>query len=442
MRNDPLVAIIGRPNVGKSTLFNRFIGGRVAIVDDTPGVTRDRLIRKISLRGRPILISDTGGLVPDEASPGIIEKKVREQTIEAVRDATVLIVVVDGRVGITSGDLAAVDVARKSGKPVVLAVNKVDTVRHEALADQFFSLGLGDPVAVSAEHDLGVDELRDALLSRLPDAGEDETLAPGIPAIAVVGRPNVGKSTLVNTILKEERLVTSEIPGTTRDAVDVLVKRADGDYLFIDTAGIRRKAKLSDSLEFYSVRRAMDSINRSTVTIIVVDGIEGLTVQDRKLVEVAFEQGKGIVLAVNKWDTAGEGTDRQKVKKEMTLDLGDLGWVPIVFISGLKGTGIDGLFAAVSMVQENLMRRVPPREVAAVLAEASAKHPLPGGHRINFGTQKDGIPPAFLVFVPNAKEVAEHYRRYLETAFRRRFTLDGCPVTILFRNKGRGQKGQ
>jgi GTP-binding protein len=437
---DPLVAIIGRPNVGKSTLFNRFIGGRVAIVDDTPGVTRDRLIRKVMIRGRAVRISDTGGLVPDEASPGIIERKVREQTVEAVRDASALILVVDGRVGITSGDLAAVEVARRSGKPVVLAVNKVDTVRHEVLADDFYSLGLGEPVPVSAEHDLGLDELRDALLTLLPEPGEAQAIPPGIPAIAVVGRPNVGKSTLVNTILEEERLVTSEIPGTTRDAVDVLVKRSDGDYLFIDTAGIRRKARVSEPLEFYSVRRAMDSIDRSTVTIVVVDGVEGLTVQDRKLAELASERGKGIVLAVNKWDVAGEGKDRQKVLAQMTEDLADLRWIPIVFMSGLKGTGIDGLFSMVATVQENLTRRIPPREVAAVLAEASAKHPLDGGHRINFGTQKSGLPPAFLVFVPQPKEVPEHYKHYLETAFRRRFSLEGCPVKLFFRGKGRGQK--
>jgi GTP-binding protein len=431
----PVVAVVGRPNVGKSTFFNRVLGQRLAIVDDRPGVTRDRNFARADWAGRHFFIVDTGGVI--EASDEPMDRLVREQALMAIDEADVLVLVVDGKAGVHPLDEKLADLLRKTHKPVVLAVNKMDNLPRDPAYHEFWSLGLGDPWPVSSASGKGSGDLLDRIVEALPPAAE-HTDDPHIVRVAVVGKPNVGKSSFVNRIFGEERMVVSEVAGTTRDPVDTPLTYEGHTLVFVDTAGLRRQARIKDSLEYYSSLRTERVVRGADVCLVLVDATEGVTVQDLRVMEQAWDAGAGIVVVVNKWDLVekDEGTAGTFVKSASER-APFLKWVPFLFTSALTGQRVRKALELVLEVQGQRHRRIETHEVNEALRAMVAHQPPPhaGGRpvKLRYATQVAVAPPTFVVFGNLPKEVPDHYIRYMQNGFRDRWGFHGTPLRILLR---------
>ena len=434
----PIVAIVGRPNVGKSTLFNKLIGQRLSIVDDTPGVTRDRIYGDCEWLNRHFLLIDTGGIEPQ--SDDIILKQMRRQAQLAIDSADVIVLVTDIRTGVVATDADVAAMLQKSGKPIILCVNKCDTVGEMPLEFyEFYNLGLGDPIAVSSVHGHGTGDLLDAVLEYLPEdtdeAGEDETIK-----VAVIGKPNVGKSSLINAISGEERAIVSNIAGTTRDATDTFISNEHGDFMFIDTAGLRRKSKVEDQIEKYSVIRAKMAVERASVCVIKIDAVEGFTEQDSKVAGIAHEMGKACIIAVNKWDALEkDGKTMDNYRKKLMNDFSFMSYAPIIFISAKTGQRLDRLFELIRFVDEQNSMRISTGKLNDVLAAATTRvqPPTDKGKRLKiyYMTQASTRPPTFVCFV-NDKELFHYsYQRYLDNQIREVFGLEGTPTRFVIRER-------
>ncbi len=435
----PLVAIVGRPNVGKSMLFNRLVGQRLSIVEDTPGVTRDRLYAECEWCGRKFDMVDTGGIEPTTDSEILLF--MREQAQIAIDAATVIILVTDLRTGVTAADKDVANMLLRSKKPVVLAVNKADSTGATDLGVyEFYSLGLGDPIPVSAVHGHGTGDLLDACLQHFPDAeeeGEEEDLI----RVAIIGKPNVGKSSLVNHILGEKRVIVSDVAGTTRDAVDTVYENELGRYMFIDTAGIRRKSKVDERVEKFSVMRAQLAIERADVCLILIDARDGVTDQDTKIAGLAHEAGKASIVVVNKWDLVEKETGTmEKMRKDIMRDLSFMSYAPILFISALTGQRTDRLFELINFVNDQSSMRITTGMLNNVLADAQARvqPPTDKGRRLKiyYMTQTGVKPPCFVIFCNSRELFHFSYQRYIENQIRSVFGLEGTPVRIVIRQKG------
>ncbi len=436
----PLVAIVGRPNVGKSTLFNRILGHRSAIVDDVPGVTRDRNYADASFRGRPFRLVDTGGLDPS-AKEGMLSL-IRHQTQLAIAEADVLVCVMDGRTGLTAPDEAVVTLLRGIHKPVVYVVNKIDTPKSDPLIIDFYRLGLDPLFAVSAEHGIGVDDVLEAIHPHLPEAPGEGALSD-VPRIAVVGRPNVGKSTLVNALLGQERMVVSDIPGTTRDAIDSLATFDGRPYLFTDTAGIRRRGRIERGVEGYSIARSLRALGRSDVAVLLFDGVEGITEQDTKIAGLILRQGRACILLVNKWDLREhEAGARQAYESDLQRRFSFLHWAPIVYASALRPSSLQALFPLIDRTMAAFSNRIPTGPLNQFFQALMDTHPLPVRKgkiskttRAGFLTQVATKPPVFALFVGQPQSITASYLKFIENRMREQFPLSGVPIRILVRKK-------
>ncbi|MDF2838618.1 MAG: GTP-binding protein EngA [Evtepia sp.] len=435
----PLVAIVGRPNVGKSMLFNRLVGQRLSIVEDTPGVTRDRLYAECEWGGRTFDLVDTGGIEPD--SDNEILHFMRRQAEIAIENATVIVFVCDVKTGMTASDQEVSNMLLRSRKPVILAVNKVDqSGRENPDIYEFYNLGLGDPIGVSAVHGHGTGDLLDACLSYFPQEEETEE-EDDVVKVAVIGKPNVGKSSLVNRILGEERVIVSNVAGTTRDAVDSYFENEKGKFLFIDTAGMRRKSKVEERIEKFSVLRATMAIERSDVCLIMIDATEGVTEQDTKVAGMAHEAGKACIIVVNKWDLV-EKDDKtmDHMREEVRRDLAYMTYAPIVFISALTGQRVTRMFELIQYVWEQASLRITTGMLNSLLADATARVQPPSdkGRRLKvyYMTQTGIRPPHFVCFCNDAKLFHFSYQRYLENQIRNTFGLEGTPIRMTIRQKG------
>ncbi len=434
----PVVAIVGRPNTGKSTLFNKLVGKRLSIVDDTPGVTRDRIFGDCEWLNRHFLLVDTGGIEPK--TDDVILLQMRRQAQLAIDSAQVIILVTDVRAGVVASDADVAAMLQKSGKPIILCVNKCDTVGDLPLEFyEFYNLGLGDPIAVSAVHGHGTGDLLDAVLEHLPDAPEEEDEESTV-TVAVIGKPNVGKSSLVNAIAGEERVIVSDIAGTTRDATDTLIQNEFGDFLFIDTAGMRRKSRVDDQLEKYSILRAKMAVERAHVCVIMIDAVEGFTEQDSKVAGIAHEQGKACIIAVNKWDAVEkDGKTMAAYRKKLMNDFSFMSYAPIIFISAKTGQRLDRLFELIKFVDEQNAMRISTGKLNDVLAAATARvqPPTDKGRRLKiyYMTQASTRPPTFVCFVNSADLFHYSYQRYIENQIREVFGLEGTPVRFVIRER-------
>ena len=435
----PLVAIVGRPNVGKSMLFNRLVGRRLSIVEDTPGVTRDRLYAECEWCGRKFDMVDTGGIEPTTDSEILLY--MREQAQIAINSATVIVLVTDIRTGVTAADKDVANMLLRSRKPVVLAVNKADSTGAEDPAIyEFYSLGLGDPIAVSAVHGHGTGDLLDECLKYFPPAEEEDEEDDCIK-VAVIGKPNVGKSSLINRILGEKRLIVSDIAGTTRDAVDTMFENEQGRYMFIDTAGIRRKSKVDEKIEKFSVMRSQLAVERADVCIIMIDARDGVTEQDTKIAGLAHESGKACIVAVNKWDLVDKETGTmEKMRKDIMRDLSFMSYAPIIFISAATGQRTEKLFELINFVNDQSNMRISTGMLNNVLADAQARvqPPTDKGRRLKiyYMTQTGIKPPNFVIFCNSRELFHFSYQRYLENQLRTVFGLEGTPIRIVIRQKG------
>ncbi len=435
----PVVAIVGRPNVGKSTLFNKLIGQRLSIVKDTPGVTRDRIFAECEWCGRRFMLADTGGIEPH--SDDVILSQMRRQAQLAIEQADVIVLVTDLRSGVTANDADVAIMLQKSGKPVVLCVNKCDTPGGlPADFYEFYNLGLGDPIPVSSVHGHGTGDLLDAVLEHLPPEQPEEETAEAI-RVAVIGKPNAGKSSLINKIAGEERAIVSNIAGTTRDAIDTPIHNQYGDFVFIDTAGLRRRSRVDDAIEKYSVLRAEMAVERADVCVILIDGVEGFTEQDSKVAGIAHERGKACIIAVNKWD-AVEKDDKtmDKMRKELMEDFSFMAYAPFIFLSAKTGQRLERLFELIKYVHEQNAMRISTGMLNDVLAMATARvqPPTDKGRRLRiyYMTQPSTKPPTFVFFVNRADLFHFSYQRYLENQIRETFGLEGTPVRFIIREKG------
>ena len=435
----PLVAIVGRPNVGKSMLFNRLVGQRLSIVEDTPGVTRDRLYAECEWCGRKFDIVDTGGIEPMTDSEILLF--MREQAQIAINAADVIVLVTDIRTGVTAADKDVANMLLRSRKPVVLAVNKADSTGAEDPARyEFYSLGLGDPIAVSAIHGHGTGDLLDECVRYFPEA-EEEDEEPDYVKVAVIGKPNVGKSSLINRILGEKRLIVSNVAGTTRDAVDTLFENETGKFMFIDTAGIRRKSKVDERIEKFSVMRAQLAIERADVCLIMIDARDGVTEQDTKIAGLAHEAGKASIIVVNKWDLVDKETGTmEKMRKDIMRDLSFMSYAPIVFISAMTGQRTDRLFELINFANDQSHMRITTGMLNNVLADAQARvqPPTDKGRRLKiyYMTQTGICPPNFVIFCNSRELFHFSYQRYIENQIRAVFGLEGTPIRIVIRQKG------
>ena len=435
----PLVAIVGRPNVGKSMLFNRLVGQRLSIVEDTPGVTRDRLYAECEWCGRKFDMVDTGGIEPSTDSEILLF--MREQAQIAIDAATVIILVTDLRTGVTAADKDVANMLLRSKKPVVLAVNKADsTGATDVGVYEFYSLGLGDPIPVSAVHGHGTGDLLDECLKYFPESDEEEEEEDRIK-VAIIGKPNVGKSSLTNHILGQNRVIVSDVAGTTRDAVDSGFENEFGKYLFIDTAGIRRKSKVDERVEKFSVMRAQLAIERADVCLILIDARDGVTDQDTKIAGLAHEAGKASIIVVNKWDLVEKETGTmEKMRKDVMRDLSFMSYAPVLFISALTGQRTDRIFELINFVNDQSNMRITTGMLNNVLADAQARvqPPTDKGRRLKiyYMTQTGIKPPNFVIFCNSRELFHFSYQRYIENQIRAVFGLEGTPIRLVIRQKG------
>ena len=436
----PLVAVVGRPNVGKSTLFNKLIGQRLSIVEDTPGVTRDRIYSKCEWLGHEFMLVDTGGIEPD--SQDVILSQMRRQAELAIEKADVIILVTDLKCGVTATDEDVAAMLRKSGKPVILCVNKCDNV-GEPPADfyEFYNLGLGEPIAVSSVHGHGTGDLLDEVLKELPENTEED-YGEDVVKVAVIGKPNVGKSSIINRLCGEDRVIVSDIAGTTRDATDSYVETEQGKFVFIDTAGIRKKSKVLENIERYSVLRSYMAVDRADVAVIVIDASVGFTEQDSKVAGYAHEKGKACVVAVNKWDAIEKDTHTMdEFKKKLEVDFSFMSYVPFVFISAKNGTRMDKLLEKINYTAQQNAVRIPTGRLNDVLAYATARVQPPSdkGRRLKiyYMTQASTKPPTFVAFVNRAELFHFSYQRYLENQFRKSFGFEGTPLRFVLRERSK-----
>ena len=434
----PIVAVVGRPNVGKSTLFNKLVGKRLSIVEDTPGVTRDRIYSKCEWRNREFMIVDTGGIEP--ASDDVILAQMRRQAQVAIEKADVIVFLTDMRCGVTADDYEVASMLQKSGKPVILAVNKCDGIGEPPPEFyEFYNLGMGDPFPVSALHGHGSGDLLDEIFKYFPKEDTPEYDEEYIK-VAVIGKPNVGKSSLINRIAGEERAIVSDIAGTTRDATDTIIENEDGKYVFIDTAGIRRKSKITEKIEHYSVLRAYMAVDRAEVCVIVIDALVGFTDQDSKVAGYAHEQGKACIVAVNKWDAVDKSTGTME---EYTNDLKEkfsfMSYVPFIFISAKTGQRVDKLFELINSVNSQNCMRITTGMLNDVLSYATTRVQPPSdkGRRLKiyYMTQASVSPPTFVAFVNRADLFHFSYQRYIENQIRQTFGLTGTPVRFVIRER-------
>ena len=435
----PTVAIIGKPNVGKSTFFNYIVGSRISIVEDTPGVTRDRVYAETNWRGRNFTVVDTAGIEPE--SDDTIISQMREQAKIAIDIADVILFLTDVKQGVTAADQEIAIMLKKSKKPVVLVCNKADNMsRDRNEIYEFYNLGMGEPYPVSAANALGIGDVLDALYENFPEKSDDED-DDGRIKVAVIGKPNVGKSSLINKILGENRTIVSNIAGTTRDAIDTEYENEYGKYVLIDTAGIRRKSKVSESIEKFSIMRTLLAIERADVCLMMIDANEGVTDQDAKIAGEAHEAGKGIIIVVNKWDEYEKETGTlEKYKKDIYAKLSYLSYAQVIFISAKTGQRVDKLFNMINNVAEQNAMRVSTATLNQVINEAIAivQPPTDKGKRLKilYGTQVSTKPPTFVIFVNNKELFHFSYERYLVNQIRKEFGLEGTPVRIIAREKG------
>ena len=429
---------MGRPNVGKSTLFNKIVGKRIAIVEDTPGVTRDRIYADAEWLNYKFTLIDTGGIEPE--SEDIIAKQMRRQAELAIETANVIIFIVDGRAGITAADEEVADMLRRCKKPIVLVVNKVDHPKFEESIYDFYSLGIGTPISISAEQGLGIGDMLDEVVAGFSTMDEDEE--EHSIGIAVVGRPNVGKSSLVNALLGEERTIVSNVPGTTRDAIDSPFTYGGKDYTLIDTAGIRRKRSIEDeTVERYSVIRSLAAIRRCDIALIVVDAERGLSEQDVRIAGYVHEEGKASVLVVNKWDAIEKDTYTvEKFKKEMLADLAFMSYVPMLFISAKTGQRVQKVMEMASFAYEQNSIRITTGKLNDIVNEAITMNdpPVNNGRRLRvyYSTQVSTCPPTFVIFVNEPDLMHFSYRRYLENYIRKSFSITATPIRLIIRKRG------
>ena len=435
----PVVAVVGRPNVGKSTLFNKIIGKRLSIVDDTPGVTRDRIYGDAEWLGRKLMLVDTGGIEPK--TDDIILSSMRAQAQLAIDTASVIIFVTDIKSGVTAADEEVATMLRRSGKPIVLCVNKCDKIGDTPSEFyEFYNLGIGDPIAVSSVHGTGTGDLLDAVIENIP-IEEFEDDEEDIINVAVIGKPNAGKSSLINNIAGEERSIVSNIAGTTRDAIDTRIDNKGVKYNFIDTAGLRRKSKVEDKIEKYSVLRAKMAVERADVCVIMIDGVDGFTEQDSKVAGLALEEGKACIIAVNKWDAVEkDGTTMDNYRKKLMKDFSFMSYAPILFISAKTGQRVERLFELIKYVHEQNTMRISTGMLNDILADATARvqPPTDKGKRLKiyYMTQASTKPPTFVCFCNRADLFHFSYQRYLENQIRSTFGLEGTPVRFVIRERG------
>ena len=431
----PVVAVVGRPNVGKSTFFNRVLGKRVAIVDDRPGVTRDRNFAKAEWAGRSFIVVDTGGIL--EASDEPMDRLVREQALRAVEEADVLLLVVDGKAGVHPLDGRLADLLRKTQKPVLVVVNKLDNLPNDPSYHDFWELGLGEPVPVSAISGKGSGDLLDKVIAQFPEAGEplDD---PNTVRVAVVGKPNVGKSSLINRLFNEERVVVSEVAGTTRDPVDSLMKYSGKDLIFVDTAGLRRQSRVKDNVEYYSAVRTARVVEEADVCVVLIDATEDVHHQDLRVIEQAWEAGAGVCILVNKWDLVEKETntaaDFERVARERAPFLR---WIPFVFVSALTGQRVRKVLDLILEIQEERHRRIATAEVNEVLRRLVHHQPPPHFRgrevKIKYATQVTVAPPRFALFANLPKGLPAHYIRYIENGFREAWGFHGTDLRLQIR---------
>ncbi|MGW8265833.1 MAG: ribosome biogenesis GTPase Der [Longimicrobiales bacterium] len=431
----PVVAVVGRPNVGKSTLFNRFLGRRMAIVDDAPGVTRDRNFARAEWTGRTFFVVDTGGVIEGSDEP--LDRAVRAQALAAVQEADVILFVVDSRTGIHPLDEKLAEILRKSPQPVLLVVNKLDNLPRDQSHLDFWALGMGDPYPVSAISGKGSGDLLDAIVAKFPEAKEEEE-DEGTIRVAVVGKPNVGKSSFVNRLFGEDRVVVSEVAGTTRDPVDTAMQYHGKKLIFVDTAGLRRQSRITDNLEYYSALRTTRVVQEADVCLVLVDATDDLAVQDLRVAEQAWDAGAGVILVMNKWDLVEKDTNTAPAReKAMRQKAPFLQWVPILFTSALSGQRIRKTLDLVLEVQEERYRRIDTHEVNEALERLVQHQPPPHSRgrqvKLRYGTQVSVAPPTFLIFSNLPKEIPPHYIRYVQNSFRSRWGFTGTPLRIRFR---------
>ena len=433
----PTVAVVGRPNVGKSTLVNRIIGRREAIVEERPGVTRDRNEFEVNWAGCEFTLIDTGGWLPKSKGEKRIDDKVSEQSELAISQADVTILVVDARVSPTIEDVLIADILQSREKPTFLVANKVDDVNHEVGMWEYLSLGLGEPNPVSALHGRGTADLLDLLIAGMPEdnvdsIGEDEEEKSDVVSVAIVGRPNVGKSTLFNALIGEDRAVVHDEAGTTRDAIDTVVETEIGTIKFVDTAGMRRKARISEDTEYYSLVRALNAIDKADIALLVIDSTIGVTHQDQRLSERIDAAGCPIVIVFNKWELA-DTDERELLTMQIERKLGFLGEPPIMKTTAISGKGVHRLYPILTNAITNYNQRVPTRKVNIIIRKAQVAHPAPGGARVLYATQGATEPPTFTLFVN--KKLPRTYIRYLENQLREHIGLGATPIKIRIRNR-------
>ena len=433
----PVIAIVGRPNVGKSMLFNKIVGQRLSIVEDTPGVTRDRIYAESDWNGRKFTLIDTGGIEPRTDSQ--ILTFMREQAEIAIDHADVIVFLTDVKTGVTASDQEVANMLLRSGKPIVLAVNKVDQGMSPDIYE-FYNLGLGDPIAVSAVHGHGTGDLLDECVKHFPPEAEEDEEDDAVQ-VAIIGKPNVGKSSLTNRILGYQRVIVSDVAGTTRDAIDSRFENDQGKYVFIDTAGMRKKSRVDEAIEKYSVLRAQMAIERSDVCLILIDATEGVTEQDTKVAGLAHEAGKASIIVVNKWDLVEkDGKTMDKMRQEIRRDLSYMTYAPILFISALTGQRVDRLFELINYVNDQAATRITTGMLNNVLEDAQTRvqPPTDKGRRLKiyYVTQTGIRPPHFVFFCNDARLFHFSYQRYLENQLRSTFGLEGTPIQITIRQKG------
>ena len=435
----PIVAVVGRPNVGKSTLFNALSGTRLSIVEDTPGVTRDRIYADCDWNGRLFTLIDTGGIEPE--SDDVILRQMREQAEIAIATADVIVFLCDVRDGVTGADIQVANMLRRSRKPLILCVNKVDDFlkqRHDVY--EFFNLGLGDPVPVSAQGRTGLGDLLDIIVEQLPDANVAEE-EDDRPRIAIVGRPNVGKSSIINKLLGQNRMIVSDIAGTTRDAVDAAVVHNGEEYVFIDTAGLRRKSKIKEDIERYSIIRTVAAIDRCNIAVIVIDASQGVSEQDTKIAGIAHERGKGVIIAVNKWDIVPDKNDKTiyRFTEELRQKFSFMPYADILFISAVTGQRLQNLFLEIDKVRQSQTLRVQTGVLNEIMTEACALKQPPSDKgkrlRLYYITQVGTEPPAFVIFVNDRELFHFSYQRYIENRIRDAFSFTVTPIKLIIRER-------